>query len=119
MRKLLAFSIISLIAFACKEGVKKEPKPTDISELTKNQSETHGPEIKESEVQITHPLNQDWVTAGKGIYELKCQSCHKLTEEKLVGPGWKDVTKKRTPAWILNMPVFIAKEISFLQNLLP
>jgi mono/diheme cytochrome c family protein len=48
-------------------------------------------------------LNADWVAAGKGIYELKCQSCHRLTEEKLVGPGWKDVTKRRQPVWIMNM----------------
>lgn len=43
------------------------------------------------------------VTTGKATYELKCQSCHKLTDEKLVGPGWKDVTKRREPLWIMNM----------------
>ena len=26
-----------------------------------------------------------------------------MTEEKLVGPGWKGVTKKREPLWIMNM----------------
>ena len=88
---------------ACGEGVTKDEKPVDLQELTKNQKETHGTLIKESEVQITNPLNQEWVAAGKTIYELKCQSCHKLTEEKLVGPGWKGVTTRRTPAWILNM----------------
>ena len=103
---VLATAILSLVCLfivSCKEGVKKEPKPVDVQELTKNQPETRGPEIKESDVQITHPLNQEWVTSGKAIYELKCQSCHKLTEEKLVGPGWKDVTKRRAPVWILNM----------------
>jgi hypothetical protein len=34
---------------------------------------------------------------------MKCQSCHKLSDEKLVGPGWKDVTKRRAPVWIMNM----------------
>ena len=97
------FALTLLLTLSCKEGLKKEPKPVDVQELTKNQNETHGPEIKESEVQITHPLNQEWVASGKSIYELKCQSCHKLTEEKLVGPGWKDVTTRRTPVWILNM----------------
>lgn len=93
----------SLVVWSCKEGAKKEPKPVDIQELTQNQPETHGTEIKESEVTITNPLNQEWVEHGKKIYELKCMSCHKLTEEKLVGPGWKGVTKRRTPVWILNM----------------
>ncbi|HXB11880.1 MAG TPA: cytochrome c, partial [Bacteroidia bacterium] len=27
---------------------------------------------------------------------------HKLTDEKLVGPGWKGVTDRRTPEWIMN-----------------
>ncbi len=85
------------------EGVKKDQKPVDVQELTKDQPETHGAEIKESDVTITSPLNAEWVASGKGIYELKCQSCHRLTEEKLVGPGWKGVTKRRTPVWILNM----------------
>jgi len=48
-------------------------------------------------------LNQEWVIAGKAIYGVKCASCHKLSEEKLVGPGWKDVTKRRSEVWIMNM----------------
>ena len=39
---------------------------------------------------------------GKKIAEVKCTSCHKPTEEKLVGPGWKGVTTRQTPAWIMN-----------------
>ncbi len=97
------FSLAIFLLAACGEGVQKDETPVDVQELTKTQTETHGPEVKESDVQITHPLNKDWIAAGKSIYELKCQSCHRLTEEKLVGPGWKDVTKRRTPVWILNM----------------
>lgn len=33
----------------------------------------------------------------------KCAMCHKLTEEKLIGPGLKGVTKKRTEEWLTNM----------------
>ena len=33
--------------------------------------------------------------------EVKCTSCHKPTEEKLVGPGWKGVTTRQTPHWII------------------
>lgn len=103
--KLLATLLLtgSLITIACNEGTKKDPKPIDIQELSKNQPETHGTEVKEGEIAFTNPLNAEWITTGKGIYELKCQSCHRLTEEKLVGPGWKGVTKKREPLWIMNM----------------
>lgn len=40
--------------------------------------------------------------AGQKIAEVKCTSCHKPTDEKLVGPGWLGVTKRQTPAWIMN-----------------
>lgn len=40
--------------------------------------------------------------AGKKVAEVKCTSCHKPTEEKLVGPGWKGVTTRQTPEWIMN-----------------
>lgn len=107
--KLKSISTIALIATAtfsftaCGGGVDKNAKPIDVQELTKNQPETHGSELKESDITISYPLNAEWVTGGKSIYELKCQSCHRLTEEKLVGPGWKDVTKRRKPLWIMNM----------------
>ena len=53
-------------------------------------------------VELTHPLDQKMITTGKNVYDLKCASCHKLTDEKLVGPGWKDVTKRRAPEWVMN-----------------
>lgn len=65
--------------------------------------EVHGEEVKPGDVQLTTPLNQQWVANGKNIYEVKCQSCHKLTDEKVVGPGWKGVTQRREPHWIMNM----------------
>jgi cytochrome c551/c552 len=53
-------------------------------------------------VELTHPLDEDMVKKGQSIAEVKCMSCHKLTEEKLVGPGWKGVTDRRQPEWIMN-----------------
>lgn len=40
---------------------------------------------------------------GKIIFEAKCVACHRTTDQKIVGPGLKGVTTKRSPAWILNM----------------
>lgn len=39
---------------------------------------------------------------GKSIADTKCMSCHKMTDEKLVGPGWKGVTERRTLHWLMN-----------------
>jgi hypothetical protein len=82
---------------------KTENNQTTTEQPSTNQNEVHGTEIKAGEVEMTQPLNQEWVAAGKNIYDVKCQSCHKLTEERLVGPGWKNVTKRREPHWIMNM----------------
>jgi mono/diheme cytochrome c family protein len=57
---------------------------------------------KYKDVQLTHPLDEKMVVAGKSVYDVKCGSCHKTTGEKLVGPGWKGVTDRRTPEWIMN-----------------
>ena len=89
---------------ACNSGQKPaEEKTGETQETPKDQAEVHGTEIKAGEVELTSPLNQQWVTAGKGTYELKCQACHKLTAERLVGPGWQGVTQRREPHWIMNM----------------
>ena len=104
-RLIIALLIISsgLILFACGEGVKKDKKTINDQDLTDNKNEAAAFVIKEGDIQMNHPLNQDWVTTGQRIYELKCQACHRLNEEKLVGPGWKGLTKRRTPVWIMNM----------------
>ncbi|HEX6427896.1 MAG TPA: c-type cytochrome [Niastella sp.] len=97
-----AFLISGLLFIsACNDGQKTADEK--VPETPTEQQEAHGSEIKPGEVELTTPLKQEWVTNGKGIYEMKCQSCHKLTDERLVGPGWKDVTKRREPHWIMNM----------------
>jgi len=66
-------------------------------------AEVHPEMIQPSEIDVTTPLNAEWVDAGKQTYELKCQSCHKLSDERVVGPGWAGITNRREPAWIMNM----------------
>jgi len=54
-------------------------------------------------VELTNPLDQEMVKEGLSISEMKCTACHNLDENRLVGPGWKGVTTRRTPEWIMNM----------------
>lgn len=76
---------------------------------------------KYTNVELTHPLNETMVSGGKQVYDVKCASCHKLSNERLVGPGWKGVTDRRTPEWIMNFVTnteeMIAKDTA-VQNLL-
>ncbi|MCC8426603.1 cytochrome c [Mucilaginibacter sp. UR6-11] len=46
----------------------------------------------------------DPAMADKGmvVFNAKCAACHKVTDQKIVGPGLKDITKRRTPEWIMN-----------------
>lgn len=98
---LLMFTALGFIA--CVDKTPSSKEPLDTQELTKNQTEVHGSLIAAADIELTNPLNTQWITEGKGIYDVKCAACHKLTDEKLVGPGWKDLTKKRKPEWIMNM----------------
>ncbi|MEO8819841.1 MAG: cytochrome c [Ginsengibacter sp.] len=59
-------------------------------------------EGKFHDIKVSDKLDKKEADAGEKIYELKCSSCHKLTDERLVGPGWKGVTKRQTPTWIMN-----------------
>jgi len=54
------------------------------------------------EVKLTYPLDEEMITQGQFIFKSKCFACHKLTDEKLVGPGWKGVTTRRASEWIMN-----------------
>jgi hypothetical protein len=109
-RTFLAAALLTLgsIAFvACSDGGDKEGGTTETTgsstETATGDNEVHGDLVKPGDVQMTTPLNAEWVAAGKNIYDVKCQSCHKLTDERVVGPGWKGITTKREPHWIMNM----------------
>lgn len=55
-----------------------------------------------TKVDISSNLNGSMAEAGEKVYSIKCSACHKLSEEKLVGPGWKRVTSRHTAEWIMN-----------------
>jgi hypothetical protein len=107
MKKMLAITIISALLYACSGGAgssnSADTKNTDQNAATKSISDydPHRGEGKFSNVELG-PLDETMADGGKKIFDIKCSACHKLTNEKLVGPGWAGVTDRHQPAWILN-----------------
>lgn len=109
MKKLFPFlfaGVLALVSCAPDKGDKQTEGDGygtyDKSEPLKN--DNNGKGIGQiTEVTLNTPLEQERIGRGKSIYEMKCSACHKLTDQRVVGPGWKDVTKRRKPEWIMNM----------------
>lgn len=108
MKKISLFIFAVLFFISCG---KKQNGDTDFSKSTTEESSTteatssYDPnrgEGKFDKVDLGATLDQAMAAEGQKIAEVKCTSCHKLTDEKLVGPGWKGVTEKRKPEWIMN-----------------
>lgn len=59
-------------------------------------------EGKFKDVQVAEKLDEAMAASGEKVYGVKCSSCHKLTSEKLVGPGWLGVTDRHSGPWIMN-----------------
>ncbi|MBK9418027.1 MAG: cytochrome c [Flavobacteriales bacterium] len=48
-------------------------------------------------------IDKSMVEKGRATYDVKCQACHSTGPNRVVGPGWKGVTERRKPEWIMNM----------------
>ncbi len=107
MKPFLFFLAIAIAIFlaACggnqsSSGETKTPPQSMIPDAKPDDGKGVG-EIKE--VALNDPLKPDMVEKGKAIYNMKCSACHKLTDQRVVGPGFKGVTERRKPEWIMNM----------------
>lgn len=113
MKKIIAIaSIAGFLIFISACGKKEnstpaggeKPKSMFSAETDQEKMIAEGKGIGEIKiVTLNSPLEQDRVKRGQAIYDMKCSACHKLTDERLVGPGWAGVTKARKPEWIMNM----------------
>ena len=96
-----------MASFVAACGGGNSPKTT--SEETTPQEKNENPsydlkrgEGKFSTVEVGDKLDAALAGNGEKVYSVKCSSCHKLTGEKLVGPGWSGVTQRHTGPWIMN-----------------
>jgi cytochrome c2 len=68
----------------------------DVSKYDPNRGEG---KFKDVELGAIDPAK---VKTGSALFQVKCAPCHKLTDERLVGPGWAGVTERNKPEWIMN-----------------
>ena len=115
MKKLFVLGAITIFMAACgggntnestqsgsavsDSGGEKMPNPggSDVAKYDPNRGTG-----KFTHVDIADKLDPALAASGDKIYEVKCAGCHKLTDERLVGPGWKGVTQRHKPEWIMN-----------------
>lgn len=111
MKKLLIVSIVLLTAvlISCGGGEEKKSDTSATTSETPAATNTENPsydpirgEGKFKDVEVSATLDKTMADAGEKVFTLKCASCHKLTDEKLVGPGWTGVTGRHTAEWIMN-----------------
>lgn len=107
MKKVIPVLVVSLLAAACAPDKPQQQEKDaydnyETAEPLKNDHDGKGiGQVKD--VTLNTPLEQERIGRGKAIYEMKCSACHQLTDQRVVGPGWKGVTTRRKPEWIMNM----------------
>lgn len=109
MKKLILIIAVALLAACAPDkanqesaGSENSQEPSKTNAVAENTDPAKG--IGQvTQVTLNTPLEQERIPRGKAIYEMKCQACHKLNDQRVVGPGWAGVTKNRKPEWIMNM----------------
>lgn len=110
MKKIAMILFLGAFVAACGGGSSENTTTTSDNASGENtKAESGNPsydpqrgEGKFKDVQIAETLDAAMATNGQKVYDVKCVSCHKLTSEKLVGPGWLGVTDRHTTEWIMN-----------------
>ncbi len=108
MKKIMFVVIVGFLIAACGGGNSHANDSTVSTEKSASNdaaNPTYDPqrgEGKFKDVVVTGEIDKPMAEKGFKSYGLKCSSCHKTTEEKLVGPGWKGVTTRYSAAWIMN-----------------
>ena len=112
MKKLIitGIGILGIMFFISCGGADKKPASDTTSaeqpKATTGTTSDYDPKRGEGKFESTNvtigPLDAAMAAKGKSVAETKCFSCHKTSDEKLVGPGWKGITERKTPYWIMN-----------------
>ena len=110
MKKLAIILLIGVFIAACSGGssdtnTTNPETPALETKKADNANPSYDPERgigKFTKVEFGEKLDAAMAANGEKVYSVKCSSCHKLTTEKLVGPGWTGVTDRHAGVWIMN-----------------
>lgn len=130
MKKVLSFIVLVVIftMTSCggnkskkdtpeaKPAVKKEVKQEVKKEEAPKQEEATGANAPASKridlknkgvgpiksVKLDAEINQEMAAKGADIFKKMCTACHKPTK-RFIGPSPKDILKRRSPEWVMNM----------------
>lgn len=118
MKRIMLLGILPIIMYACNSSGSDDSSKTTTAITPDSNGERipntgpngdAGPAYdpnrgvgKFTHVDVKDKLDAALASGGEITYGVKCAACHKLTEEKLVGPGWKGVTGRHKPEWIMN-----------------
>lgn len=99
--KIISKCFLFLLLMACSNNPPVEQKKTEVKEEVPE----YNPEIgigAYTSIELSEKLDTSLISKGEKLYSDKCAVCHKLSDEVLTGPGWKNVLSRRTPVWIMN-----------------
>ena len=106
MRGKLFIAAIALFLISCGDSANTKQvasdKPVASADNANPDYDPNRGEGKFSKVEVASTLDAEKAKSGEKVYSVKCGACHKLTGEKLVGPGWQGVTSRHTAEWIMN-----------------
>lgn len=105
MKQTIVFLMICAIVYGCGQSGDQNSSSENQIGKSSMSTEDYDPNRgagKFDHVDLGDGLNPTLATEGKLISDLKCASCHKYTDERLVGPGWSGVSNKHRPEWIMN-----------------
>lgn len=104
MKLTTVLFVICAIIYGCSQSGNQQSSSSTSPQTTQSPDD-YDPlrgEGKWDHVELSETLDKPMAAEGRLISDLKCASCHKYTDERLVGPGWAGVTEKHRPEWIMN-----------------
>lgn len=98
------FSFLLLTVYSCNNEKKEETSETHkpvsmLPEEPKDDGQGVGKHKNDQFLAIDDAMAKK----GEALFTTKCTACHKTTTEKVLGPGLKGVTTRRSASWIMNM----------------